>query len=293
VVSRLTFRDKVSVCWQKQLRDNYNHLGVPSVPTLDLSKAVIRKVNRKTAESIILKYEWLGTLPLGCTHYYGIFFGSYCAGVTCVSVGGGGANVYAYKEFGLSSQYEFAYLQRGANVHWSPTGANSKLVSFTCKLLAKDTGAKLIIAYSDTDAGEIGTIYQACNWVYIGRGSSTNQWVSPQGRVYDQKLASNIAKRKGVERFRITKYLLSKGWHEQKSNPKGRYVYILDRTDKMLVALIEKLRRPYPKRISCGIGETDSAGRSNVQTGGASPTIPLFEKDEKQEDKELCEVSHP
>jgi len=273
--SRLTFRDRVDICWQKQLRDKYNELGAPDI-NLSLKRAIVRRVNRKVAEQIILRYEWLGTLPFSCTHYYGLFFGSYCAGVTCSSVGGGGANVYAYKEFGLNSQNEFAYLQRGANVHWSPTGANSKLVSWTCKLLRKDSGAKIIIAYSDSDAGEIGTIYQACSWVYIGKGSSTNQWVSPAGRIYDQKLASNIAKREGIERRDVTKYLKSKGWTEQKSNPKGRYVFVLDTSNKALIERVEKMRKPYPKR---GAGEIDNAPDTNQETGGASPTAPLINQD--------------
>ena len=64
------------------------------------------------------------------------------------------------------------------------------------------------------------------------------------------------------------------GWTEQKSNPKGRYVYVLDKTDKRLTELVESMRQPYPKR---GTGETDNAGQSNDQTGGASPTVPLSE----------------
>lgn len=246
--SRLTFRDKsVDVCWQKQLRDKHLLEGVPPVPHLELKKAVVRRVTRSIAENIILKYEWLGTLP-SCNFFYGIFFGDYCAGVTCVGVGGGGANVYAYKEFGLLSQKEFAYLQRGANVHWSPQGANSKLVSWTCKLLQKQSDAKIIIAYSDTDAGEIGTIYQACNWVCIGKGSSTLQWVAPNGRVYDQKYASNLAKKREVDRAVAVKALLAAGWTQQASNPKYRYVYVLDQSDKSLIERVESMRKPYPKR---------------------------------------------
>jgi hypothetical protein len=279
MASRLTFRDKVDVCWQKQLRDNYNSLGVPPVPHLDLSRAIVKRVNRKTAESVILKYEWLGTLP-NCSIYYGIFFGLYCAGITSVLVGGGGANLNSWKEFNLSSHNKLAYLPRGANVHWSPPGANSKLVSWTCKLLSKDTDAKIVIAYSDSDAGEIGTIYQACNWVYIGKGSSTNQFVSPQGRIYDQKLPYDLARRSGFvfARKDAVKELRSNGWTEQKSNPKGRYVYVLDKSDKKLIALVESMRKPYPKRETCGTGETDNAAETNPQTGGASPTVPLYEK---------------
>lgn len=270
--SRLTFREKVDVCWQKQLRDKYAADGVPAVPHLDVSRAIVRPVTRQVAEQIILKYEWLGTLPFNCNFYYGIFFGMYCAGVTCISVGNTGSAPGAYKMFGLGSQKEFAYLQRGANVHWSPSGANSKLVSWTCKLLAKSSGAKIIIAYSDSDAGEIGTIYQAAGWTYIGKGSSTQQWISPQGRVYDQMLPRDIARSKGLERKYVVKYLRARGWTEQASNAKGRYVCVLDKKDKALRALVEGMAQPYPKRDR---GETDSAAYTNTQTGGASPTLSL------------------
>ena len=55
--------------------------------------------------------------------------------------------------------------------------------------------------------------------------------------------------------------------------PKHRYLMPLD--DAMR-AQIEPLRKPYPKRETCGRGETDSAADSNPQIGGASPTHPLL-----------------
>src|SRR5688500_14772938 len=94
-------------------------------------------------------------------------------------------------------RHQFATLARGACVQCAPLGANSKLVAWTCKLLARDTKAKLLIAYSDTDAGEIGTIYQACNWVCVGKGSATTQWIAPNGRIYDQKLPYDMRRREG------------------------------------------------------------------------------------------------
>lgn len=244
--NRLTFRDKAGgVCWQKQLRDKYLDEGIPPVPHLDVGKAIVRPVSRKLAQQVILKYEWLGAMA-PTSHHYGLFFGSYCAGVTCTGFNAG-ANLNSYKEFKLN-EGELAYLARGANTHWSPKGANSKLVSWTCKLLARDTKAKLIIAYSDTDAGEVGTIYQACNWVYIGKGTSTRQWVAPNGRVYDKKMAYDLKIRKGGTRAQWVKALRSAGWTEQPSNPKHRYVYILDKKDKALVDRVERMRQPYPKR---------------------------------------------
>jgi hypothetical protein len=272
--SRSTFRDKCpDVCWQRQLRDRYTSEGVPPVPHLDLKRAVVRPVSRKLAEQIILRYEWLGAMGATSRHY-GIFFGPYCAGVTCVCASPGGANLNAHMEWGLE-RAELAYLARGANVHWSPVGANSKLVAWTCRLLALD-GMKLIIAYSDPDAGEIGTIYQACGWAYVGKGASTCQWVAPNGRIYDQKLPYDLKRRDGATRAYWCQWLRQQGYHEQQSMPKHRYVCILDKTDAALIARVEAKRQPYPKRASV-VESTTSADQAG--SGGSRPTRTLQPKD--------------
>jgi hypothetical protein len=238
------------VAWQKQLRDRYLAEGTPPVPHLDLKRAQVRRVGRHLAEQIILKYEWLGTMAQSQTHY-GIFFGSYCAGVCCVAAGHATGGVNTHRPFGLKAN-EVAILVRGACVHWAPKGTNSKLVSWTCRLVPVDTGARLLIAYSDTDAGEIGTIYQACNWTYIGRGDATMQFVAPNGRVYDQKIVYDTRRNNGtlktVSWTRQRDAMVAAGWQGQMSNPKHRYVCILDKSDATLVTRVERMRQPYPKR---------------------------------------------
>ena len=270
--SRLTFRDAAGdVAWQKQLRDHYEAEGVPPVPHLDVKRAMVRPVSRKLAEQIILKYEWLGTMATTGWHY-GLFYGQHCAGVCCVAAGAATGGVNSHMEWGINRN-ELAILARGACVHWAPTGSNSKLVSWTCRLLAKDTNAKLIIAYSDTDAGEIGTIYQACNWTCVGRGAATMQWVAPNGRIYDQKLPYDLRRREGFKRERrdYVQELRRSGWREQPSNPKFRYVYVLDKSDKELVALVESKRQPYPKRDTRPVNgddlATSEAGRFDSEPG--------------------------
>ncbi len=273
---RLTFRKTCDLlAYQKQLRDRYIKEGCPlNESDLNLKNAIVKKVNRKMAESIILKYEWLGTLPM-VTHFYGIFFKNYCAGVCCIGVGTGGANINAYKEFNLNNQFELAYLARGANVHWSPIGANSKLVSLACRLLALETNVKIVIAYSDTDAGEIGTIYQACNWTCIGRGSSTMQWIDPRnGRVYDQKHPSNLKNKHGGTRAYWVKRLRKEGWKEQKSNPKIRYVCVLDKKDQNLNKIVISKKTQYPKRPTAAIPHMGE-GQSFQTEGAFDSTVPL------------------
>lgn len=276
---RSTFRSVAGdVAWQKQLRDRYLDEGVPPVPHLDVKRAVVRRVSRHLAEQIILRYEWLGTMAQ-TGHHFGIFYGPFCAGVCCVAAGSATGGVNAHHEFGIKSN-EMGVLARGACVHWAPVGSNSKLVAWTARLMAKETDAKLLVAYSDTDAGEIGTIYQACNWTYIGRGKPTIQFIAPTGRVYDQKIVYDIRRKQGtlktVSWSEQRRALTDAGWLEQPSNPKHKYVYILDRSDAALIGRVNAMRLPYPKRARAGSIDSDAAA-FHVEEGGATPTSALQE----------------
>lgn len=251
-MSRLTFREKAgAVCWQKQLRDQYLAEGIPPVPHLDVKGAIVRPVTRQTAEQIILKYEWLGTMSQTSLHY-GIFYGPYCAGVCCVAVNGTGtAGPYVNQMFGIE-RHELATLARGACVHWAPIGTNSRLVSWTCRLLGRRKIASLVIAYSDADAGEIGTIYQACGWTYIGRSTGVvrpdMELIAPNGRVINRMMLASVAKRRGGGIAHLRRELRAAGWREQASSPKHRYVCVVDKSNKALVARIAAMSLPYPKR---------------------------------------------
>lgn len=269
MASRLTFRERQSdVAWQRQLRDRFNDEGAPDLPHLDVGKAEVRPIGARLARQIILKYEWLGTMA-NTSYHYGIFFGPYCAGVTCLGHSCHGGSK-AHQMFNIDRK-GYLVLARGACVHWAPTGTNSKLVSWTCRLLTRARIGKVVIAYADSDAGEIGTIYQACNWTYIGRTGKGTQWVAPNGRVFDARYPSNRAQIEGGTRAQWAKALRNQGWREQANNPKHRYVSILDRSDKALVKLVESLRRPYPKRVGSIAGDAPLP----AEEGGSSPTPTL------------------
>lgn len=260
-MTRATFRPIVAgqPAWQKQLRDRYLDQPAPPVE-LDLRKAIVRPISRSLAASVILRYEWLGTLP-PVQRYFGIFFGPYLAGVTAVAVGNGTAGAFTAKQYGLSGK-ELATLTRGACVHWAPPGTNSKLVSWTVRLLRElEPGAKLLVAYADSEAGEIGTIYQASGWTYIGKGSTVIEFVSPSGVVANTRflgatshdkgktVSRGVAPTRGRNRTKkATSALLAAGWSKQRSNPKRRYVVVLDRSDDALVRRIASKALPYPKR---------------------------------------------
>lgn len=261
VTDRHTFRPIVAgePAWQRQLRDRYAADPAPAIE-LDLSTTRVRKVSRETALRVILRYEWLGTLP-PVQRYFGIFFGPYVAGVTAVAVGNGTAGAFTSMQYGIS-RTELATLTRGACVHWAPPGTNSRLVSWTVRLLREtDPGVKLIVAYADSEAGEIGTIYQAAGWTYVGPGSTVVEWVSPSGKVFNTRalgptshdggkvVARGWSPTAGPDRTKKTEIaLLEAGWRKQKSNPKHRYAMVVDRDDAELSRRIAAMALPYPKR---------------------------------------------
>src|SRR5210317_1422431 len=111
--SRLTYHKKVKVCWQKQLRDKFIPEGSPDISGVELKDAVVRSVSRNLAKQIIYKYEWLGTMSSSSIHY-GIFFGDYCAGVTCVALNGTGTAGYRVHQRFNIKRHQLATLARGA-----------------------------------------------------------------------------------------------------------------------------------------------------------------------------------
>lgn len=260
MTERHTFRPIVAgeVAWQRQLRDR---VGEPPPPVrLELRTATVRPISRATAERVILRYEWLGTLP-PVQRYFGLFFGPYVAGVTAVAVGNGTAGAFTAQQYGLDRR-ELATLTRGACVSWAPPGSNSKLVSWTVRLLRElEPGVKLLVAYADSEAGEIGTIYQAAGWAYIGPGAKVIEWISPSGRVWNTRamgptshnggkvVARGWSPTAGPDRTKKTEIaLLEAGWRKQKSNPKHRYAMVVDRDDAELSRRIAAMALPYPKR---------------------------------------------
>ncbi len=78
-----------------------------------------------------------------------------------------GANHNLAKSFGLA-QTEVCELTRVAlREHGTPV---SRLVSISLRLLkTRCPGIKVVVSYADLDRGHLGVIYQAANWIYVGR----------------------------------------------------------------------------------------------------------------------------
>jgi|TARA_Y100000310_G_scaffold310577_1_gene355975 hypothetical protein len=221
----------------------------------DISNAIIKPINFKEAEKIILKYEWLGTLPVNYTKFCGLYFDSILAGAICfVAVKFGGKySLYNYPAICLG---------RGACVHWSPNWSASYLIQNGLKLLFKKNEPTYIVAFTDSNAGEIGTIYQACSWFYLG-SKETIEWICPKGKRYDINTPAVRAvtgfERRNNKELRATKsqiehqksIMLGNGYKLQKGASRGKYATITGQKNKKyreMLNLLEKNKKPYPVR---------------------------------------------
>lgn len=232
---------------KKQIEEQVN----PYWKDLDLCliKTVVKPVSLKFAKKIIEEYEYLGCIAAVNFHQYGIFFGDVCGGVVIFG------QEYAENQ-GVWDKYGYTgkiiLLNRGVCLHWTPKNTNSHLISESVKLLPTKYG--IVTATVDPDAGEIGTIYQACNWYYVGalRKGKTRENYIINGKKYGSRSVrqhwgttkkgelETIIKNEGGTLERVTVH------------SKHRYFYFRGdkRTKRKNIKIIKINFKPYPKRKS-------------------------------------------
>ena len=174
-----------SHCWQYDIRkSNFEkdlidaNLTLEETSTLKVSdfefKFVDDKNERKTIIEFIKRHEWLGTLSQYTTHWFACYYKNILAGVVLMNV----PNAFS-KLLGENTPNLERLISRGACVSWSPKNLASALIMWSINWMAKNTTFRLFIAYSDPTAKELGTVYQACNFYYLGKGNGGKRYMSP------------------------------------------------------------------------------------------------------------------
>lgn len=111
----------------------------------------------------IKKYEWLGTIGVQPKWVFTARHQGILGGVVLINEPTGYSKLLGED----TKRYE-ALIQRGACASWTPKGLASRLIMYSCRWMVKNTEKRCFIGYSDSEAGEIGTIYQACNFDFLG-----------------------------------------------------------------------------------------------------------------------------
>lgn len=157
---------------------------------------------KEKAIEFIKRYEWLGTITQYSTHYFGAWYNGILGGVIIFSM----PNAFS-KLLGENTKDIERLISRGACASWTPKCLASSFLMWCIKWMVDNTQYRLFTAYSDPTAKELGTIYQACNFYYLGKQSGTNvRYINPytgkvvSDRFFRQRTAyKKYAKELGIE----------------------------------------------------------------------------------------------
>lgn len=145
---------------------------------------------------------------------------------------GGGANNNLPKTFGKNAGEVLELVRVALNGKQEYT---SKAVAMSLKQLHKDDPrVQIIVSYADHRQRHIGTIYQATNWIYLGKSMTSDTQYFYKGK-WTHERSINAQKNRDELKRTLPK--------RQNSN-KFKCVYVFD---KKLRKHYLKLAQPYPK----------------------------------------------
>ena len=177
------------------------------------------------------------------SHCFGIFFDGICGGAVVYS------NEYA-ENLGVWDKYGYTgkivCLARGACAHWAHPHSASKLIRASMRMLPAKY--KVVTATVDVTAGEVGTIYQACGFDYVGVMSKcgpTASIIKPDGKRISSRDAFALYGTRSIHRLR------EMGLDVRSDPRKGRYFGFAGskREQRANRKQIEHMIKPYPKRL--------------------------------------------
>ena len=281
-------------CWQYLIREKnlakdleesgLIHEKMSTLRVCDFNFRFIPKEDKKMCHQIrdfITRHEWLGKMPQRPTHRFIAEYKGKLAGAIVMAVPNNFSLIFGKENRNLEK-----LISRGACISWSPKNLASSLIMYSIRWMAKNTPYRFFTAYSDPHAGELGTIYQACNFVYLGQNFGDRYKYfdpnNPQKGWFSERIFrksgnfKNHAKRLGIPwkkqwsyrdkifwelvppsvRLRLKKAVWSekKGRRQIPVKRKHKYLYILGKDKKetnqlrqLFKNLNPKLRSPYPK----------------------------------------------
>jgi hypothetical protein len=231
---------------------------------MPLRTAKIVRVSRAEAEAFMLEFEHLGNVGLGVWHF-GMLIEERLTcvlsfGVPCFSMSRG-----VIGELATKHGVRVLQLCRGGTSAEAPRNSPSRAIGLTLRVIQKQFGNSMVVAYADPVCREVGTIYQACNAIHTG-------WTKPKGQanyiLHGRRLSAwTVRRRYGTRSLLRLKEIDPKVIIEQ-LRPKIRYLLVAASGScrRKLLHDLQSLHRPYPKREVLDIASMKLEGPTSEAT---------------------------
>jgi hypothetical protein len=182
-------------CWQGHIRDvnreqdlkdaNLTEDEVQQLRTCDFEFEYIPKDDKAKCRQLVQfieRHEWLGKMPIWLTHRFAWYLNvpgkpRVLSGVIIMATPNSFSNL-----LGADMKHKEKLLARGACISFGPKNLGSHIIMASIKWMAKNTDFRYFTAYSDPDANELGTLYQAASWTYLGQASGTKYQYFVEGK---------------------------------------------------------------------------------------------------------------
>ncbi len=271
IIKHLTYDKKHS--WQYDIRlksnddEKYGNLKIS-----DFTFEYVNDSNKNDCNDVkefIEKYEWLGKMPNRPTHRFIAKYKGELGGVVVM------ATPNAFSKL-IDNSYDNLekLISRGASAPWTPKNLASSLIMWAINWMVKNTQFRVFTAYSDTEAKELGTIYQACNFIYLGQKYGGEYLYFDLNKPHLWWFSNRNFRRKSIYNRVAKKLNITKTWDkvseipidiksildkkileyknnciERKTKPKHKYVYILGKDKRETKMLLNKFKEKNPKLV--------------------------------------------
>ena len=120
---------------------------------------------------------------------------------------------------------------------------------FVAKTLKMVRSPRIVVSYADTSMNHVGTIYQACNFIYTGISAKRNEW---------REIGTNKHSKTLCEQVSLEERIRETDKYEHIARPqKHRYIYLLGS---------KKEKKTFKKALNYPIEEYPSGTSKRYQT---------------------------
>lgn len=205
----------------------------------------VRESSREGVRSFIEKHHYSKNINgVKTSLCVGLYKNFYLVGA-CLF---GRISTTAWKRF-ADQECKVIELRRLVLVDEMPHNTESWFVSRSIKLVKeKLSEVEVIVSYADPNFGHVGFIYQALNFIYIGKTNKDKILITPEGKYYHSR-AMRASYKGTLKPFAKKLQVMYQQELLKKKKIYGKFCYVLPLSKKSKKIALNN-GKPYPKTVS-------------------------------------------